>query len=121
MTNLVNHSKIRIQNTHGTRVSLSNVRTGMRVRRGFHWNPKSWRDDIDTDDTNNPKRRLSGTVVGYVNKKCQLVGENSMQTSRFDRITNENGSGWAVVEWDNTKRSVYPIGAEGLYTLYISI
>ena len=117
-SNLVNHAKIRNENISSHLVSLNNVHIGLRIKRGFHWRA-SWRHDIDTFDTNIPKRRLGGIVIGYTNNKNELIGENSMSIYDTDRITDKSGPGWAVVKWDNNKKSIYPIGAENLYSLGI--
>jgi hypothetical protein len=113
---LVNHAKIRQENISGQLVSLHNVRIGLRVKRGLHWR-RSWRDDIDTNDTNIPKKRLCGTIIGYTNHNYVLVGKNSRRFYDTDKITEKSPPGWAVVRWDNDKKSVYPIGAENLYSL----
>ncbi len=114
---LVNHSKIRNENISVDLVSLENVHIGLRVKRGLHWRA-SWKDDIDRNDTNIPKNRLGGTIIGYTNNNV-LVGENSNSIYHTDKITTQSGPGWAVVRWDNNNESVYPIGAENLYTLGI--
>ena len=57
------------------------------------------------------------TIIGYTNNV--LVGENSNSIYHTDKITTQSGPGWAVVRWDNNNESVYPIGAENLYSLGI--
>ena len=56
---LVNHAKIRNENISVDLVSLENVHIGLRVKRGLHWR-SSWKDDIDRNDTNIPKKDLVG-------------------------------------------------------------
>jgi len=103
VTEYVNHSSL---------VTEDNVCLGRRVCRGKHWSSK-WRDNIDHASTETPKRRVDGTVIGYVSEDG-LVGENS---GRHYNQVQANESSWCVVEWDNGKRSVYPIGAQGIYAL----
>ena len=116
---LINHAKIRREKISGKLVTLHNVQIGLQVKRGLHWR-KTWRDDIDTNDTNIPKKRLFGTIIGYTNNIGQLVGKNSTSIYDTDKITKKTGSAWAVVKWYNNKESVYPIGAEKLYSLVIA-
>jgi len=98
---------------HGTLVTVDNVCLERRVCRGRHWNNK-WRDNIDWNSSESPKSRVHGTVVGYVDDEGQLVGENS---GREYNQVQQGKRGWCVVVWDNGKRSVYPIGDQGVYAL----
>ena len=117
--NLINHNKIRSNpSIIGICVELSNIFVGMRVKQGFQWRAK-WRDNIDTTSTTNPKKRLGGVIIGYVNENNMLVGQNTMRKYETDKITHKNGPGWAVVRWDNHIESIYPIGAENVYSLQI--
>ena len=72
----------------------------------LHWR-KSWRDDIDKTDTNIPKTRLGGIVIGYTDYNNELIGVNSMRSYDTDRITENTGPGWAVVKWNNGITTVY--------------
>jgi len=108
----MNHENIREYTVHGSLVTTDNVCLGRRVCRGRHWNEK-WRANIDRDSGPPSKARVSGTIIGYVDEEG-FVGVNA------DRKYNQVQQGqraWCVVEWDNGKRSVYPIGAEGIYAL----
>lgn len=106
-------------------VTTANVALGIRVRRGRVWN-KKWRDDLDDSSAANPRPRLTGTVVGFTDAGGALVGRNSGREFATDCITEASGPGWAVVEWlpsssptppHARKRSVYPIGFMGAYSL----
>ena len=85
---LVNHMKIDIDRTiqADKLVSQDNVHIGLIVKRGLHWR-KTWKDDIDKKDTNIPKKRLHGTIIGYTNNDCVLVGKNSNRIYDTDKIT----------------------------------
>lgn len=104
-------------------VTSANVALDIRVRRGRMWNPSKWRDDVDTTSATSPRPRLTGTVVGFTDAQARLIGETSRRQFDTDRITETSGTGWAVVEWDSPSsshlgaRSVYPIGAAGVYSL----
>ena len=102
-------------------VTLENCRVGMLVRRGRVWNNTKWRDDIDKTytDATVAKPRVSGRVIGFTNAQGILVGRNSTREYDTDRITAQHGPGWAVVTWHLVAptTSVYPIGAEGVYSL----
>ncbi len=118
---LINHMKIDIDSTiqADKLVSQDNVNIGLIVKRGLHWR-KTWKDDIDKKDTNIPKKRLHGSIIGYTNNDGVLVGKNSMSIYDTDKITEQSSvPGWAVVKWYNDKESIYPIGAENLYSLAI--
>lgn len=109
----MNLDNIQEHEHHGTLVTVENVCLERRVGRGRHWNTK-WRDNIDSDSPETPKRRVHGTIVGYVDEDKQLVGENAGRT--YNQVR-QRQQGWCVVEWDNGTRSVYPIGAQGIYAL----
>lgn len=109
----MNLENIQEDEIHGTLVTTDNVCLGRRVCRGRHWN-KKWRDNIDSESPEIPKRRVHGTVVGYIDEEGGLVGEN---VGRKYNQVQQKQQGWCVVEWDNAKRSVYPIGAQGIYAL----
>ena len=89
----------------------------MHVRSGRVWNKKKWRDDIDGSSRSTPKIRVPGHIIGYTNDEGILVGRNSGREYDTDRITRANGPGWAVVEWETGKSSVYPIGYNGVHAL----
>ena len=98
----MNIEHIREYNDHGSLVTVENACIGRRVCRGKHWSTK-WN-----------ALRASGTVIGYVGSSG-LVGE------KIDRAHNqvrEGQYGWCVVEWEDIgRRSIYPIGADGIYSL----
>ena len=102
----VNLDNIREQEC-GPLVTADDVCLGRRVQWGKHWSTK-WRDNIG--DT---KERVAGTIIGYVDE-TGLVGENS---NREYNQVQQGQKDWCVVRWDNGKQSVYPIGAQGLYSL----
>ena len=55
------------------------------------------------------------TLGKLIAKKCQTTFYDT------DKITEQSSvPGWAVVKWYNDKESIYPIGAENLYSLAIS-
>lgn len=120
--NMVNHDNLSANalGTHGVDVTSSNVYIGLKVRRGRHWNTKKWRDDIDSSSDLRPKPRVCGQVIGFTDEGGSLVGDNSGREYETDRITEGNISNWAVVKWDTDKSSIYPIGAEGLFSLIVS-
>ena len=120
--NLVNHDNLSANalGTQGVDVTLSNVYIGLKVRRGRHWNNKKWRDDIDSSSDLRLKPRVCGQVIGFTDEDGNLVGDNSEREYETDRITKANGPNWAVVKWDTDKSSIYPIGAEGLFSLIVS-
>lgn len=86
----------------------------MQARGGGTWNRK-WRDDMTSGLV--PRPRLSGVVVGFADSRGERVGENSGRDYETDRVTERSGPGRAVVEWENVKRSVYPVGAGGVFSL----
>jgi len=90
----------------GPIVNAENVCLGRRVQWGKHWS-KKWRDNISA------KERVNGTIIGYVDESG-LVGVNSER--EYNQV-HEGQKDWCVVKWDNGKQSVYPIGAQGLYSL----
>lgn len=108
----MNHDNIREYTDHGSLVTVENVCLERRVSRGRHWSPK-WRDNIDSGSMETPKPHLGGTIIGYVDANG-LTGQN---TGREYNQVQQGQREWCVVEWDNGKRSVYPIGAEGIYAL----
>ena len=97
---------------HGELVTIGNVCLDRRVCPGRHWS-KKWRDNIDSDSFEEPKARLQGTIIGYVDDSG-LVGQNSYR--EYNQVQ-QGQRKWCVVEWDNGKRSVYPIGAQGIFSL----
>lgn len=109
----MNHDNIIEYTDHGSLVTTDNACLGRRVTRGRHWNNRKWRDNIDADSAATPKERVPGTIIGYVDEKG-FVGENAERT--YNQVQ-QGQRGWCVVEWDNGKRSVYPIGAEDVYAL----
>jgi hypothetical protein len=86
-------------------VYQKNIGIGLRVRRNpDNWRPRKWRDDAHG----------SGVVVGFTDESGALVGENASPRfvrDVYNQIPDQNGPGWAVVQWEAGKRSVYPIGA----------
>jgi len=108
----MNHDNITEYTDHGSLVTTDNACLGRRVTRGRHWNQK-WRDNLDADSTTLPKARVPGTIIGYVDEEG-FVGENVAH--KYNQVQ-QGQCAWCVVEWDHGKRSVYPIGAEGIYAL----
>lgn len=123
--NRINYVNLRCDaSVTGKSVTLENVKLGMQVARGRQWNPKKWRDDIVTTDkpvnANAPKRRSPGVIMGYTDSFGHLVGLNTNRKYSTDRVTKSNGPGWACVRWIETERmSIYPIGAQGVYSLVV--
>ena len=110
----LNRANIQEYENHGSLVTVDNVCLDRRVCRGRHWSTK-WRDNVDPRSPETPKGRMHGTIVGYVDDESgRLIGENA---ARVYNQVRQNQKAWCVVEWDNGKRSVYPIGAQGLYAL----
>lgn len=111
----VNRDNIREQEC-GPLVTADDVCLGRRVQWGKHWS-KKWRDNIGDTKEQVPsgytKERVAGTIIGYVDE-TGLVGENS---NREYNQVQQGQKDWCVVRWDNGKQSVYPIGAQGLYSL----
>lgn len=87
-------------------VTPDNVCLGRRVQWGKHWS-KKWRDNMMNGV------RIYGTIIGYVDE-TGLVGINSRR--KYNQVQ-QGQQDWCVVEWDNGKQSVYPIGAQGFYAL----
>ena len=116
----MNHSKLTYDTSvDAPDVTLENVSIGMQVARGRQWNRQKWRDDVIQESVA-PKRRSVGTIIGYTNEKAQLVGSNTRRKYPTDRITDTNGPGWACVKWTETaKMSIYPIGAENVWSLVV--
>tara|TARA_B100001559_G_C16435746_1_gene591954 strand:+ start:635 stop:994 length:360 start_codon:yes stop_codon:yes gene_type:complete len=106
----MNLDHIREYEDHGSLVTSDNVCLERRVRRGRHWNPKKWKD---INSLTNPNDQVSGTIVGYVDE-TGLIGENIAH--KYNQVQ-QGQTNWCVVQWDNGKRSVYPIGAEGIFAL----
>ena len=119
---LVNHDNLsrNALGTPGVDVTSSNVHIGLKVRLGRHWNAKKWRDDIVLSTDLRPKPRVCGQVIGFTVEDGNLVGDNSGREYETDRITEANGPNWAVVKWNTDRSSIYPIGAEGLFSLILS-
>jgi hypothetical protein len=90
---------------HGTLVTSDNVCLERRVCRGRHWNPQKWQT--------NQNETSSGMIVGYIDE-TGLIGENI--TRQYNQVQ-QGQKDWCVVQWDNGKRGVYPIGAEGIFAL----
>ena len=114
----MNHQNIGINsnfNSHATLVDLQNIHLGMIVKRGRDWNNRKWRDDIDRNSTTIPKTHLSGEIIGFTNAQGALIGENTNRD--YNRIHDSQGPGWCCVRWSNGNESVYPVGAEHIYSL----
>ena len=101
----VNRDAIR-ERECGPLVTPENVCLHRRVEWGKHWS-KKWTDNIST------KERVNGTIIGYVDE----TGLQGINTKREYNQVQQGQQDWCVVEWDNGKQSVYPIGAQGLYSL----
>lgn len=101
----MSRSNIREYHDLASVVTVDNVCLGRRVTRGRHWSAK-WRDDVADGST-------TGHVVGYVDG-TGLVGENA---PRQYNQAQQGQPSWCVVQWEDGRRSVYPIGAEGIYAL----
>lgn len=96
----------------GPLVNADNVCLGRRVQWGKHWS-KKWRDNILQNSSSTPKERANGTIIGYVDES----GLQGINTKRKYNQVQQGQEDWCVVEWDNGNQSVYPIGAQGLYSL----
>jgi len=122
MENRLNHDNLSMsaRKKRGVDVTSSNVYIGLKVERGRDWNNKKWRDDIDKNSNLNPKPRVCGEVIGFTDKDGTLFGENSGRNYETDRVTAATGANWAVVKWKTGKSSIYPIGARGRFSLFLS-
>lgn len=100
---------------HGPLVTSENVCLERRVCRGRHWNATKWTGDVD-NDSNAQRGTVSGTIVGYVDD-TGLVGDNVVR--EYNQVQ-QGQQDWCVVDWDNGKRSIYPIGANGIFALSFS-
>ena len=89
---------------HGPLVDIDNICIGRRVCRGRHWSRK-W------------QKSISGTIIGYVDDNG-FVGENVFH--QYNQVQ-QNQEKWCVVALDNGKKSVYPVGAEGIFALSYEI
>ena len=98
-----------------TDVTLDNVFIGQRVKQGRYWRSK-WRDNIDKTSTTIPKKRVIGTVIGYI-KDGIIIGKNT--TRIYNTLNDRNITKWCCVVWDNGNESVYSIGNNNLYSLII--
>ena len=82
-------------------VTSENVCIGRRARRGRHWSSK-WNVDLE------------GVIVGYTDNCGILHGENVRK--QYNQVQGGQQD-WCVVDYDNGKRAIYPIGAEGIFAL----
>lgn len=82
-------------------VTSENVCIGRRARRGRHWSSK-WNVDFE------------GVIVGYTDNCGILHGENVRK--QYNQVQGGQQD-WCVVDYDNGKRSIYPIGAQGIFAL----
>lgn len=82
-------------------VTSENVCIGRRVACGRHWSSK-W--NVESE----------GVIVGYTDNNGILHGENVQK--QYNQVQGGQ-QGWCVIEYDRGKRSIYPIGAEGIFAL----
>ena len=66
-------------------VTLDNVFIGQRVKQGRHWRSK-WRDNIEKTSTTIPKKRVIGTIIGYI-KDGIIIGKNT--TRKYNTLDDE--------------------------------
>lgn len=84
-----------------TVVTSENVCIGRPVSRGKHWSSQ-WSENVH------------GVIIGYTDMNGDLHGENVYGC--YNQVQQQM-SNWCVIEQLDGKRSVYPIGFDGIYAL----